>query len=263
MNLDLKEIKKIMYDFNRVSERLMHTDFVDFSTNVERFINFIDENEIIKNFIDSAGNPTFDVETEIAEVANEYAIFEIGNDEKSEVANIYAILSRFARHKIDSHSMMFYGYSHGSKHYQDMYDGFNSRVTMILISHIEAYLTKIGLDNGMDQRNINNNFYGPVTNLGLQQGNNNTMTNNIESEVNLEEIRKIIDEIEKNRDSFGMAFGEKADEFSKNLNELVEIVNKKEKSKVRPLLMSLKTIAEGAAGNLIATGVVALLTRVM
>lgn len=89
------------------------------------------------------------------------------------------------------------------------------------------------------------------------------MTNNIESEVNLEEIRKIIDEIEKNRDSFGMAFGEKADEFSKNLDELVEIVNKKEKSKVRPLLMSLKTIAEGAAGNLIATGVVALLTGVM
>ena len=52
MNLNAKDLKKIMYDYNRVSERLMHTDFADFSNNIKRFIDFIDNNEIIKEFVD-------------------------------------------------------------------------------------------------------------------------------------------------------------------------------------------------------------------
>ena len=46
MVLEGKELKKIMYDFNRVSERLMHTDFSDFPTNIKRFVIYVNEETI-------------------------------------------------------------------------------------------------------------------------------------------------------------------------------------------------------------------------
>ena len=262
MNLDAKELKKLMYDFNRVSERLMHTDFADFSSNTSKFINFIENNEVINRFVSSAGDPTFDINTEIAEVSHGNAIFDIGDDENGEIANIYCILRYIVENNISYRSMIFYGYGHGSTKYQDMIDEFNSRVTMVLISHIEAYLTRLGYDMGLDQRNINNNFYGTVNNLGLQQGNNNTMINNNDASIDYEMIKTIIDELQRNKSSFDTAFGDNSGKFVDDLNKLAVAVDEQEPSKVKALLTSLKTIAEGAAGNLIASGVIALLARI-
>lgn len=263
MNLDAKELKKLMYDFNRVSERLMHTDFADFSSNVSRFVSFTENHEIIYEFITSAGKPTFDIEQEISEVSHGNAIFEIGNDDNSEVANIFCILKYIVDHNISYTAMIFYGYGHGSTKYQDMIDDFNSRVTMVLISHIESHLTGLGYDMGLDQRNINNVFNGPINNLGIQQGNNNNMVNNLDSSLDYDAIMRVIEEIKKNQSSFNDAFGDAAGTFSNQLNELIEAVKEKESSKVNDTLTSLKTIAEGAAGNLIASGVMALLASVM
>lgn len=236
----------------------------DFSTNIRKFVNFIDNTEIIKDFVESAGNPTFDIDAEVSEVSREYSTFDIGEDDNNEVANIYCILHHIVDCNIDYRSMIFYGYAHGSNKYQDMFDGFNSRVTMVLISHIEAFLTRKGYDMGMDQRNINNNFYGTVNNLGLQQGNNNQMINNIESTIDYyDSIKKVIDEIKQNSDAFDATFGENSTKFKEDLNELSDAVEKKDSPKIKGLLLSLKTIAEGAAGNLIASGVVALIANVM
>lgn len=47
------------------------------------------------------------------------------------------------------------GYAH-SNHYQDMVKGFNERVVFVLIRHIDRYLTKIGIEMGMDERNTYN-----------------------------------------------------------------------------------------------------------
>jgi len=263
MNLDLKDLKKLIYDFNRVSERLMHTDFVDFLSNVSRFVTFIENNEVIMDFIGSAGQPTFDIDNEISEVSHGNAIFDIGYDDNSEVANIFCILKYISEHNISYRTMLFYEYGHGSKKYQEMIDGFNSRVTMVLISHIESYLTGIGYDLGVDQRNINNAFYGPINNFGIQQGNNNTMMNNVDSSMDFEAIMSVIEEIQKNQSSFDSAFGDAAERFTSQLNELTEAVKAKDSSKTEALLKSLKTIAEGAAGSLIASGVLALLTNIM
>ena len=47
------------------------------------------------------------------------------------------------------------GYSH-SKGYQDKIKGFNDRFVMVLIRHIERYLTKVGIDMGLDEKIIYN-----------------------------------------------------------------------------------------------------------
>lgn len=252
-----------MYDFNRISERLMHTDFADFSNNIKRFIDFIENNETIKCYVEKAGEPTFDIEVEVSEVSHGTAVFDIGNDDKSETANIYCILRYIVDHNYSHSSMIFYGYGHGSHKYQDMIDDFNSRVTMVLISHIEAYLTGLGYDMGLDQRNINYNFNGNINNLGLQQGNNNTMTNNVDMSLDFNAVKRIINEIRNNQESFDYAFGSNSNRFQSDLNELEQAVDRKDSSAARKLLLSLKTIAEGAAGNLIASGVIALLSSVL
>lgn len=263
MNLDTIKLKKLMYHFNRVSERLMHTDFADFPINVKRFVDFIDNNEIIKEYVNEAGDPTIDIDLMMSEASHNSSILSIGNDEESEIANIYSILHYIVNHNVSYSSMIFYGYGHGSINYQDMIDDFNSRVTMVFISHIEAHLNGLGYDMGLDQRNINNIIYGNNNHLELQQGNNNTMINNIDASLDFDMVKQIIDEIKRNQDSFDSAFGENANEFKDRLNELENVVSAKDSSKAKQLLLSLKAIAEGAAGNLIASGVVALLTGVL
>ena len=47
------------------------------------------------------------------------------------------------------------GYS-TSNHYQDKVKGFNERFVMILIRHIEGYLTKVGIDMGLDDKKVFN-----------------------------------------------------------------------------------------------------------
>ena len=45
------------------------------------------------------------------------------------------------------------GYSSSSK-WQDKIKGFNERFVMVLIRHVESYLTKVGIDMGIDEKNI-------------------------------------------------------------------------------------------------------------
>ena len=261
MNLEIKELKKIMYDFNRVSERLMHTDFADFLQNVDRFIAFLDGCDVIKEFIGAAGHPTFEIEDEVKEVIGNRDVFDIGNDDMSEVANIYSILHYITDNQVTYHSMIFYGYSHGSNKYQDMLDGFNSRVTLVLISHIEAYLTRMGYEMELDQqtKNINNNFYGSINTVGLQQGDNNTM-NNYNQGVDYEILQKALSEIMNNKQTFKTAFGDETEIFNEKLDQLISIVEKKETpSLVKTLVADLRGIAVAAGGNLVAAGVLALL----
>ena len=38
----------------------------------------------------------------------------------------------------------------------DLDDGVNERFVMVLIRHVESYLTKVGIDMGIDEKNIYN-----------------------------------------------------------------------------------------------------------
>ena len=264
MSFEVKDLKKLMYDFNRVSERLMHTDFADFTQNLNRFISFIDGKEIIKKYIDSAGSPTIDIKNEVNELSHNRGVFDVGDDENSEVANIYCILHYILDNNVNYRALIFWGYSHDSNKWQDMIDGFNSRVTMLLISNIEAYLTGMGYEMGLDQqtKNINNNFYAPVNNIGLQQGDNNTMNNYNNENIDYDKLQSALNEIVKNKNSSDAAFGSDAESIAQKLDQLVELVDKKENpGLVKTLVNDVRGIAVAAGGNLVAAGILALLPQ--
>lgn len=146
-------MKKIIYDFNSISNRLLQADFNDYNDVLSKFLRFIDNTEIIYAYIKDCGVCEQDLETAFREVSASYGrqIFILGESDEEEVRNVYAILSYIVEHNIEIHYGVAFGYS-SSKHYQDKVKGFNNRVVMVLIRHIECYLTKIGIDMGLDEK---------------------------------------------------------------------------------------------------------------
>ena len=154
MKLNRIELKKIIYDFNSISNRLMQADFSDYSDVLSKFLNYITNTAIISDYITDCGSCTQNLDEEFKEVATSYGrcIFTLGNTDEEEIRNVYAILNYIVAHNIEIHFTIAQGYASSNK-YQDQVKGFNNRVVMVLIRHIERYLTKVGIDMGLDEKN--------------------------------------------------------------------------------------------------------------
>lgn len=153
MKLNRIELKKIIYDFNSISNRLMQADFSDYKDVLSKFLNFINSTAIISDYINDCGPCTQNLDEEFKEVATSYGryIFTLGETDEEEIRNVYAILNYIIVHNIEIHFTIAQGYASSNK-YQDKVKGFNNRVVMVLIRHIERYLTKVGIDMGLDEK---------------------------------------------------------------------------------------------------------------
>lgn len=142
-----------MYDFNSISNRLLQADFNDYTNVVSKFVAFIKNTPIIFDYITDCGLCEQNLKQEFDEVSRAYGrcIFSLGNTDEEEVRNVYAIVNYIVENGIEIHHGVAMGYSSSNK-YQDMIKGFNDRVVMVLIRHIESYLTKIGIDMGIDEK---------------------------------------------------------------------------------------------------------------
>lgn len=146
------ELKKIIYDFNGVSSRLFKAHFDEYNSILGLFIRHIEGQELIYEFIKNCGEPTSDISIEVDEVSKSYgqAYFYLGSTEQEEVATVYGILKFCWDQNVDIVRSIARSYSSSSK-WQDMVRGFNERVVMVLVRHIQSYLVKIGIDMGMDE----------------------------------------------------------------------------------------------------------------
>ncbi len=146
-------MRKVLYDFNSISNRLLQADYQDYTDVVFKFIAFIRSTPIIIEYINDCGICEKDMKKEFDEIAKSYGrlIFSIGDTNDEEIKNIYAILCYIADNNKEIYSFVALGYSSSTK-YQDKIKGVNDRVVMVLIRHIESYLTKIGIDMGLDEK---------------------------------------------------------------------------------------------------------------
>lgn len=141
-----------MYDFNCISSRLLQCDFNDYTSVVSKFIAFVRNTPIIFDYICDCGPCVQDMKQEFNEVDNScHCIFFLGDTTEEEVRNVFAILSYISENGIQIQYGIAFGYS-SSGQYQDKIKGFNERVVMVLIRHIESYLTKIGIDMGINEK---------------------------------------------------------------------------------------------------------------
>jgi len=157
MKLNRKELRKIQYDFNSCSNRLLQADYEDYAGVLAKFVKYMDSTPIINDYICGCGSCDWNLEEEIKKVQGSYGrlIFSLGETDEEEVRNVYAVLLFLVETNNSVYRGVAMGYSSSSK-WQDKIKGFNERFVMVLIRHVERYLTKIGIDMGIDEKNIYN-----------------------------------------------------------------------------------------------------------
>lgn len=198
MEMNKTELRKTMYDFNCNSNHLLQSDFRDYSLNLRRYIEFIKNTPVIFDFVQTCGKCTLNLEQEISEVntMNRY-VFSTGDTSSEEIINVYSILEYISSHKIDVLPGIAYGYG-SSTSYQDMIDAFNKRFVSILIDGIERYLTKIGIEMGLDDNTVFNisNINGQVI---VAEGSNVVASNNVG--IDASQLQEIIDAVSRSAES--------------------------------------------------------------
>lgn len=172
----------------------MRVDWIEYGSTLRKFLNHIESVDVINEYIIDCGKPKYDIKHEVVEVLNSHgqAYFDIGETPKEEVANIYGILAFCCDNNINIPQRLARSYSSSTK-YQDKVKSFNDRVVMILIRHIEVYLTKIGIDMGIDEQTkfsitVNN---GQV-NLASENSTINAVQNN---SVDIKELESLINTV--------------------------------------------------------------------
>lgn len=207
-----KELKKQSRDFRTISSRTLTSDFQMFRDNLKRLINFIDNNEIIKKYIDSciSEDDNFKIEDDVNQVCGSYNhIFDSYIDEQQEVSYIYQILKYIVDNNKDCRAYTM-AYS-TSRQYQDKLKGFCDNVVEPLVNHIDSNYERIFIEMGMDEESkfkiINNggqvNIAKDDSNINAVQINNSQLDNLVQNvknkieDIDDEEIKsEIIDTVE-------------------------------------------------------------------
>lgn len=196
MNLNKVELKKVISDFNSISNRLMRAHFQDYHIVLKMFLAFIREHEIICEYVEDCGLPLFDVETEFKEIANSHGhlIFDLGKTNKEETANIFGILQYVVEKNIDMISSIGFSYLRSTK-IQDILNEINKRIVYVLIMHISDYLTKIGIEMGLNETETYNIT---VTNGQVNVASDNAIINaTINNNIDQNELLKHINDVKK------------------------------------------------------------------
>ncbi|PHV69247.1 hypothetical protein CS063_16805 [Sporanaerobium hydrogeniformans] len=124
------------------------------------------------------------------------------------------------------------------------------------------------LEDYMEKGQVTNNTLhigGNVTNSQFQQGTvNSTQSMVIHNNFDYEQVLKTLVKINKSfkNSDFNEDFGDRSGEVKRIVTETIEMVNRKEEpTKIKEALSTLKDLAVGVTGSLIATGICGLITQ--
>ena len=238
---DKKELKKQSRDF-----RTLTSDFQMFGDNLKRLINFIDNNEIIKNYIDSciSEDDDFKIEDDVNQVCGSYNhIFDSYIDEQQEVSYIYQILKYIVDNDKDCRAYTM-AYS-TSRQYQDKLKGFCDNVVEPLVNHIDSNYERIFIEMGYDE----DSKYEITINGGqVNIAKDNALIN--ANQTNHSEIDKLVANIRQNIDK--IEDKEIRQDIIDNVEGIQEELSKKDvkKGRIKSFISSLQIILP-KIGNII------------
>lgn len=241
MKLNRKELRKIQYDFNSCSNRLLQADYEDYAGVLAKFVKYIDSTPIISDYIHGCGNCDWDLETEIKEIQGSYGrlVFSLGETDEEEVRNVYAVL----RYLVETNNSVYRGVARGyssSSKWQDKIKGFNERFVMVLIRHVERYLTKIGIDMGIDEKIIYN--------VTVQNGqaiianDNSSVTSTINIGATTNTIEQLISAVRTRLDTLTSEEDKETASESLEVIEAEVAAEKPKKSMIKTAIASLQAV---------------------
>lgn len=244
-----EEIQEISLDYRDLAKRLLRTDYSQCDSNLIRFMNFIESNELISEFIKEKNTKEYDIET-IIKTRENWEPFEISPIKNEEISFEYQLL-KYACVNFEGNFTKLYGligYISTKGSYNDHLRNFSDHIIDPFVDYINKFLTKC-YNQAMKEEGKNNPS-APVgstitaTNSTVLYGShvsgdvsNVVIITNVEQQKALESIEKIesyLDEINK----------ENKEDFIDLLNEIKEDIKNHKKPK-KSLLTALKTLATG------------------
>lgn len=199
-----REIEKILREYRSISWRLNRTDYHQCASNLIEFMEFIDENELIKEFISEYNECKYDIKKILMERPN-FRPFIAGSNKKEKISMAYQML-KYAIDNFNGDYTFLYGrgyYVGGNDSFDAQLKKFNEHIVDPLIEYIKQYLEEV-YRNTLEQERGNNmlgtekftfNNSNVIFNSGNVDGNlsaNVTVMNDgIQKEI--EELLKIIE----------------------------------------------------------------------
>ena len=241
MKLNRNDLRKILYDFNSYACRLLQANYQDYTGVLKKFLKFIDENPLISEYINSCGCCDWNLAESVQAVQEAHGtmIFELGDTEEEEVRNIYAVLQYLAGNDNPIYCGVARGYS-SSKSWQDKVKGFNDRFVMVLINHVERYLTKVGIDMGLDEKNV----YTVTVHHGNSYiaNDNSNITTTTYIGGNASELKELIAGVRAVADTLPSPEDKEAVSESLDVIENEAFSEKPKKSMIKTAVASLKAV---------------------
>lgn len=168
----------------------MRVQFDEYGTVLKKFIDYIESNEIIMQYICKGDTGEYDAKKDWElVVTKEGYMFDFGPSMEEESFQIYSILKYINENIAVPYRSFFSIY--GERKWQDNVKQFNDRVVLVLINNINDYLTGIGIDMGFDE-NIVWNVNGGQVNIASGNAIINATQNNGLNNAELESIIKNI-----------------------------------------------------------------------
>jgi len=191
MNINKKELKVISYDFRCISNRVLNANYAEAVSILKMFINHIEGNNIIFDFIKSNITIESDIEGDMQTICSSHgATFGTGETPQDEIAYTYKLLKYIVEEQI-SYTRFTSGYAN-STHYQDRVKGFNNRVVLPFINYIEGYLTRISIKMGYDEE-VKHMITISGTNGQVNISQDNSNLNAVQNQgVNAKELEQLI-----------------------------------------------------------------------
>ncbi len=181
------------HSFNTISSRVMRVAYEEYNMVLKKFLAYIESNEIIMEYVYSGKADGYDVKNEWDLVTKDDYMFSFGPTTEEESYQIYCVLKHIAEN-VKNPEYSFYSIYRKSK-WQDNVKEFNDRVVLVLINNINDYLTRVGIDMGLDE-NVTWNVSGGQVNVASGNAVINATQNNGVAVTEMELlIKNILDEV--------------------------------------------------------------------
>lgn len=250
MRLNRAELRKILTDFNGLSNRVLKADWKDYISTLNSYLNFVRNTPVIYEYIVDCGSCQLNIDEQFKEVlgSDGNKFFYLGTTPEEEVCNIFALLENLSKREVDVLYFAAKFYINTGRA-QEHLDAFNKHVTWIFIDDIGRYLSKLGIDMGVDDKVVNS--------INLKQGQVNiandnatiTATNNIGAD-----LTQLSDLINKVKESAKGLTGADAETLSESLDVLEKELNAEKPNKaVLKLSTKMLRIIKGSTEFMAAT----------
>lgn len=251
------QIQEISYDFRSIARRLIRTDHSQCDANLKRFINYVDNNDLIRDFIVQHNTVDYDIEN-IKSNRDWLDPFEISADRDEEISLEYKLL-KYATENYDGDFTRLYGtyyYTSAKSTVNDEMNKFIEHIIDPLINYISDHIHKLFvMAQEKEQSNVS-------TASGITANNStvvvaNTIEGNISNQVLIEDSTKSesLDLLKTIRES--------VDDSNENFEDILELIEQIEidinanKKPQKGFLSALKTLCNGV------TAVIPLITTLL